>query len=105
FSPVAVDFGVDRLKLLQVVAADPPQIVAAAAVEMPEETRGDPAARQAFLPEALKTLLGSGNFKGRRAICSIPAFQMLVQHLQISRSEGADADAEIGQQLRQKLNV
>ena len=48
YSPIAVDFGADSLKLLQVIDSDPPQLVGAAAMELPEETRNDPAARRAF---------------------------------------------------------
>lgn len=105
YSPIAVDFGADSLKLLQVVPSDPPQIVTAAAVELPEHARLDPAARHAFFTESLKTLLKSQPFKGRRAICSIPAYHTLVQHLQIARLEEEDFDSQIGLHLRQRLNV
>ena len=43
--PIAVDFGFDRLKLLQVTRGDPPQLVAAGAAQVPDEARHDPAAR------------------------------------------------------------
>lgn len=104
-SPIAVDFGADSLKLLQVTLTDPPQIVAAAMVDVPEHARGEPAARHAFFAESLRFLLRSQPFKGNRAICSIPAYQTLVQHLQIHKAEMDDFDNQVAAQLRQRLNI
>lgn len=104
-SPIAIDFGADSLKLLQIVPSDPPQIVAAARMEVPEHARTDPSARTAFFMEALKMALKSQGFKGKRAICAIPGYQTLVQHFQIARVEHEELDAQIGIHLRQRLNV
>lgn len=104
-SPIAVDFGVDSLKLLQIVPTDPPQMIAAASVQVPEDARFDPALRHVFLAEQLKKLLKVGGFRGRRAICSIPAYQTLVQHIEIARVEHENLDEQIGLHLRQRLNV
>jgi len=105
YSPIAIDFGADTLKVLQIVAGEPPQVVAAAAAEVPEHARTDPAARHAFYIEALKMILKAHPFKGKRAVCSIPAYQTLVQHLQIAKVEHEDLDEQIGIYLRQRLNV
>jgi type IV pilus assembly protein PilM len=105
-SPIAVDFGADSLKLLQLIPSDPPQLLLAASAEVPEHARQDPGARHAFFAEALKTLLKTQPFKGKRAICSIPAYQTLVQHLQIPKAEAAeDLEGQIHLQLRERLNV
>jgi type IV pilus assembly protein PilM len=104
-SPIAIDFGADSLKALQIVAGEPPQIVAAAAAEVPEHARTDPAARHAFYVEALKIMLKQQPFKGKRAVCSIAAYQTLVQHLQIAKVEHESLDEQIGIYLRQRLNV
>ena len=106
YSPIAVDFGADSLKLLQVVPSDPPQVVAAASMDLPEHARLDPAPRGVFFREALKDLVRDHAFKGRRAICSVPAYQTLVQHLQISRSGDQDnMEEQVHQHLRERLNV
>jgi len=105
FSPIGIDFGADSLKLLQVVLGEPPSIVAAAAAVVPEHARNDPAARYAFFADALKRLTRSQPFKGKRAICSIPAYQTLLQHLPVARSEQDDIDAQVRQQLRQRFNI
>lgn len=106
YSPIAVDFGADSLKLLQLLPSDPPQLVVAAAADVPESARQDPAARHGFFAESLKQLLKSAPFKGRQAVCSIPSYQTLVQHLQIPKAEAAeDLEGQVHLQLRQRLNV
>ena len=86
--PIAVDFGSGALKVLQVAAGDPPSLIAAAAVETPLELVGDPVKRLKFQVEALPRLLKSGGFKGKRAVCAIPAAQMFCKQLQVPRIEG-----------------
>lgn len=104
-SPIAVDFGVDRMKLLQLVQNDPPQMIAAAAVEFPESARKDMVARHEFIAEYLPKLLRDQKFKGRKANISIPAFQTLVQNFEVSKGEDAEIDEQVGMQLRQRMNV
>lgn len=104
-SPIGIDFGADSVKLLQVVADDPPQIVAAGAITIPERARFDAAARQAFVAEALKQLLRREPFKGRRAVLSFPAFQTLMQHMEVGKGEGESIDELINHQLRARLAI
>lgn len=104
-SPIAIDFGADSIKLLQVVPGDPPQLVAAGAMSIPEEARTDAAARSAFVAGAVRDLLRMQPFKGKRAVLSFPAFQTLMQHLEIGRAEGENMDDLVGNQLRNRLNV
>ena len=92
YSPIAVDFGADSIKLLQITLSDPPQLVTAAAAVVPEQARTDSALRQSFVAEALKHLLRSHSFRGHRAICSIPAYQTLIQPLQLARSPETSCD-------------
>lgn len=104
-SPIGIDFGADSLKVLQVVENNPPQLVAAACAPVPEHARTEPLARSAFYLEALKTLLHAQPFKGKRAVCSLPAYQTLVQHLQVTRVEGSSIEDQVGLLLRQRLNI
>jgi len=105
-SPIAIDFGADALKLLRVTAGDPPQLVAAASQTVPEEARNAPAARQAFYFDALRDLLRQYPFRGKRAICAIPAYQTLIQHLPVSnKADANDMEEQVGQLLRQRLNI
>ncbi len=104
-SPIAIDFGADCLKVLQIVPTDPPQLVAVAGAVIPEHARTDANARLAFLAEALRNLLKTQPFRGRRAMLSIPAFQTMIQHLEIATGEHETLDAQVGLQLQQRLNV
>lgn len=104
-SPIAIDFGSEWLKLLQVVPGNPPQLVAAAAAQVPEAARHDPIERHRFLGEALRDALRRQPFKGRRAICSLPAYQTLAQNFEIARTDADDMPARVADQLRQRLNV
>ncbi len=105
YSPIAVDFGTDSVKLLQVILGEPPQLIAAAAMDVPPEARTDPSVRANFLQDALATMVKSHPFKGRRAILSLPASHTLIQHFQIARIEGEDFDLQVAMNLRQRLNV
>ncbi len=105
FSPIAIDFGVDSIKLLQVVPGDPPRLFAAAKMAVPPEARTNPVARASFLPEALRKLTREQEFHGRRVVCAIPALHTIVQNLQISTAEHPDIDGQVADQLRRRLNV
>ncbi|MFA9476908.1 pilus assembly protein PilM [Phycisphaerales bacterium AB-hyl4] len=106
YSPIAIDFGADSLKLLQVIPGRPIQLAAAAAEVIPAAARRDPVAREAFLAEALPRLVKSQPFKGRRAICSLPAFQTVVQHLEVPRADDASQfQLMLEQQLRERLEI
>lgn len=104
-SPIGIDFGARRLKLLQVTLTDPPRIHAAAALDLPDEALKDPAARQAFYTEQLPKLLKRGGFQGRRVMCSLPAYQTLIQHLQVSAGDRDDLREQVASHLRARLNV
>jgi type IV pilus assembly protein PilM len=88
--PIAIDFGVASLKLLQLAAGEPPSLLAAAALDTPEQLIGDPAKRFEFQFMALPRLLKSAGFKGKRAVCGIPAGQMFVKHMQFPKAENVD---------------
>lgn len=100
-SPIAIDFGVDTLKLLQISTNDDYiQIVGAASVVVPENARKDSAARYAFLSDALKELLRQQPFKGKRVMCAIPAFQTLVNTFELQCNENDDLDQQVGLHLQ-----
>ncbi len=106
YSPIAVDFGADSLKLLQIIPSNPPQLVTSATLDLPEAARADHASRYAFYADSLKDLVNDYPFKGRRVICSIPAYQTLVQHIQIPRTDDqAEIESQVHQHLIERLNV
>lgn len=96
-APIAIDFGVGAMKVLQVSGESPSTLVAAAALETPFELRSDHARRLAFQFEALPKLIKGGGFRGRRAVCAIPMWQTFCKHVQIAKTDGvAMADLVAG---------
>lgn len=87
--PIAIDFGVSALKVLQVSGGEPPELVAAACLDTPDELFQDPGARLAMQMEALPKLIRQGGFKGKRAVCAIPTPMAFCKHIQIQRPEGS----------------
>ncbi len=88
--PIAIDFGSSSLKLLQLQsggAAEPPSLVAAAMLETPDALLSEPSKRLEFQFQALPRLVKSVGFKGRRAVCAIPAGQTFVKHMQFPKGE------------------
>ena len=104
-APIAIDFGSERLKLLQLIPGQPAQLIAAASVTVPGEARQDIHARRQFLADALPKALKSQPFKGRRVICALPAYQTLVQNLEVGGADQANLASAIADQLRQRMNV
>ncbi len=104
-SPIAIDFGADAVKLLQIVPDDTSQLVAAGRAVIPEEARGDMPSRMAFIEEAVKQLIHELPFRGRKAICAIPGFQTLAHNFMVARCDPEDIDALIELQLRERLGI
>lgn len=94
-APIAIDFGASALRLLQVSGQEMPALVAAAAIPTPEDLIADKSKRMAFQLEALPKLVKSVAFKGRRAVCSIPASHAYCKHMQIAAEPGANVGAVV----------
>ena len=101
YTPIAVDFGAHSLKLLQIVPGDPPHLLAAGAMTAPTDCQD----RWGFYSDALRQLCKQLPFKGHDAVCTTPAHQTLIQHLQISGGEQTDLSEAVGQELRQRLSI
>ena len=105
-NPIGVDFGTDGLRMAQVEAADGEhKLVAAASAEVPAQIRQDPAARLAFFTETVKDRLNSGNFRGRRAILSLPAASCFIQHLRMPKLEEEELKKALPWEARGKLPI
>lgn len=101
---IGVDFGVATLKVLQVVAGEPPSLIAAAALETPLELVGDDAKRLEFQLEALPKLIKQARFVGRRVVCSIPSAQTWCKHLQLPKTDGAPMSDTVATAVSAQLN-
>lgn len=97
--PIAVDFGVSSLKVLQIIPGDTPSLVWSAHAQTPDELLDKPTERLAYQAGELSRLLRSGDFRGKRAVCSVSATLTFVQHVQTQRIEGASLDNMVAQRV------
>lgn len=105
-TPIAIDFGVDTLKMLQISTNDTTtQLVGAGSLVLPESARKDNAARYAFMADGVKELLRQQPFKGRRVMCAIPSFQTFASTLEIQCSENDDIDQQVGLHLQTVMEM
>jgi type IV pilus assembly protein PilM len=104
-SPIGVDFGAGSLKLLQIDNTDTPKLLAAAAMDTPMELLADNRKRIDFQLEALPKLLKKAGFKGRRAVCAIPAWRTTCKHLQFNRETGVPIAALVEAAIAQQMGV
>lgn len=103
-SPIAIDFGVAGLKLLQVQGSDPPALVAAAYLPTPEPLIDDDNKRLEFQTQNLGKLVREGGFKGKRAVCAIPAFQTFCKNLQFPKTDGVSTKAMVDAAIPTQFN-
>lgn len=85
--PIAIDFGTSALKVLQITGGENPSLVAAAAMDTPEELFDDAAARIGFQTEQLPSLIRGAGFKGKRAVCLLPVSLTFCKHLQVPKGD------------------
>lgn len=105
-SPISIDFGTDTLKLMQVSSGGgTTQLIAAGAMPVPEHARKDAAARYAFLGEGVKEILRQQPFRGKRAMCAIPAFQTMVSVVELQGSDASDIDSQVNLHLQTVLEM
>ena len=96
-NPIGIDFGSDGLRMAQVEPLANPsggkgasadfKLVAAARADVPPSLRNDPSARFDFFARTVRELWARGNFRGRRAVLSLPASMMSICHLRLPRMD------------------
>jgi Tfp pilus assembly PilM family ATPase len=101
--PIAADFGVGCLKVLQVEEGEPPKLVAAACVDTPDELREDHAKRLEFQLDAFTKLLKRSGFRGKRVVCAIPASRTFCKHMQFTKAAGVDLSSMVASVVPQQL--
>jgi type IV pilus assembly protein PilM len=104
-SPIAIDFGVDTVKMLQISSGDTTQVIGAASLLVPESARKDSAARYAFLADAVKEMVRQQPFKGKRVMCSIPASQTFVNTFELQCGEKDNIDQQVNLHLQTTLEL
>jgi type IV pilus assembly protein PilM len=94
-TPLGIDFGAASLKVAQLSGPESPSLVAAAALETPDELRGETSRRLAWQMAQLPDLIRAGGFKGRRATCALPGSLTVCKHLRFGKAEGVSVDAQV----------
>lgn len=88
--PIGIDFGTSAMKVLQLGPGEPPSLVSAVSVETPEPLLNDPKRRFLWQLSQLGDAVKAGNFKGRKAVCVLPASVTYTKQMQFPRTEGVD---------------
>ena len=106
-NPIGVDFGTDTLRLAQVEPTENGEwhLVAAASADVPATMRQDPTARLNFFAETVRDLLASGSFRGRRAVLSLPAASMFIQHIRMPKLDEEELKKALPWEARGKLPI
>lgn len=86
-NPIAIDLGYSTTKLLQVGEGC---IEAADEIPVPLAAGEDTAARLESLGDMLPQVLSEGAFRGRRVIVAMPAFNTVLQAMQLDAAEATD---------------
>lgn len=103
--PIGIEFGTGALKILQVDGGEPPTLIAAAQLDVPPEIIHDAKKRWEFQLAGLGKLVRKGGFKGKRAVCAIPAWRTSVKHLQFPRTEGVPVASLVEAAIPAQLGV
>jgi len=113
-NPIGIDFGSDGLRMAQVEALANPapsrvgptdfKLVAAARADVPAYLRNDLAARFDFFAATVRDLWSQGNFRGRRAVLSLPASMMSICHLRLPRMDDDALKKALPWEARGKLS-
>lgn len=86
-NPIAIDLGYSTTKLLQVGDGC---IEAADEIPVPLEAGKDTTARLEAIGDRLPQVLAEGPFRGRRVIVAMPAFNTVLQAMQLDAAEASD---------------
>ena len=101
--PLAIEFGVSGIKVLQLTGTNPSSIQAAAFLPTPDDLLDLPAKRLLFQMDALPKFLKGEKINAARATSLIPSGQMVCKHLQIIPTEGVPIEQIAGAQLSTQL--
>jgi len=102
--PIGVDLGSDRLKMAQLRTSEGRyELLGAGAADVPREYLDDPATRFDFLSERIHHILKGDNFKGRKAVLSLPASAVFLQPIKIPIVPAKEVDGTVKGELHDKL--
>jgi len=102
--PIGIDLGTSAAKVAQLRLNEAEvELVAAAHVAVPPESRADLSTRARVLVKGLQSSLKGESFKGRQCVLSIPADDTFVQHVKLSSMPEDDIAHALELELNGKL--
>jgi len=102
-NPIAIDFGSETVRLLQLSEEARPSVVGSASIRVPMADRCDPVSYFNFVGQHLKPAMRGVGFKGRRAVASISSFLTYVQHIRIGACPPEQLEEAIKLELSGRL--
>ena len=101
--PIGIDLGSSSLKILQLAETNGRLTLAAAAkVDVPQDVRLNRGMLHRWHIGQIRRLLGSGDFKGKKAVTCLPADRLLVQHLRLPKMEQSDFARALAAEARER---
>lgn len=102
--PIGVDLGSGSLKMAQLrTARDGLELLAMGSAEIPNDGQKGRSRRLGHLSRAIRGILKSGGFAGRRAVLSLPASAVFLQPVKIPPVPRAELDDTVANELQGKL--
>jgi len=102
--PIGVDLGSSRVKMAQLqTGAEGLELLAAEAADIPLDDEPAFRDRLSHYTNAIRRILRRGRFKGRRCIISIPARDVVVQHVKIPQLPPEQSKAAVRTEIQEKL--
>ena len=101
---IGVDIGDDALKLVQLADnGNSVSLIAGCAENLPEDTKPGSAEWQQWAIEAIRQLTAGGEFQGRDVTAAIPAREVFIDHIRISKENSGKMDDTVFSKIKQKL--
>lgn len=104
-SPIAVDFGVGAMRIVQVAGGSERRLIASAELETPEQLVHDTPGRLDHQARMLPSILKKSGARGKRVACSLPSSQTFCKHLQINKATEAEERHLVSSAIAESLGA
>jgi type IV pilus assembly protein PilM len=104
--PIGLDFGHSCLKMIQIAAnGNRLRMVAAGRMPMDPHVMNDPQKRHRALVPAIRHLLSSHGFQGRRAVSAVSANMLRITSLRLAEAETPQADRALRREAAERFGL
>lgn len=102
--PIGVDIGSEHIRLVQFQNdGGTPVLIAAGSCQIAPEVRNDADRRNQFIVEQIKKMLSASEFRGLKAVISLPASSIFIHHLRINKMSGPELVKALPFEVQGKL--